>query len=253
MLLTKNISMLLVLILTGILLGGCDDSPREFAVNKHFLSSNEDVFDLSRVVFVELSDDTGNPRQAWSMTLELQKFLQDKDFHTDCVRANDARCVDLPLRQLSALSLEQLNMMRKDLQCDAILFGRLTHFQPYPKLQIGVYAKLINLRDGKTVWAIDRVWDTTQRDTEDRIKYFVDLHMRTGYGPGKGRLALISPRMMQTYVAWEIARTIPSRNEVYKQQRDASMKRESSFIGKNLKKVVRFAGKTLSSSEGRRQ
>ncbi len=247
--------MILALVLAGALLGGCQqEPPREFAVNKHFLSSNEDVFDLSRVVFVELADDTGNPKQAWSMTSELHKLLQDKDFHTDRVKVNDERCIDLPLRQLQALSLEQLHMMRRDLKCDAILFGRLTHFQPYPKLQVGVYARLINLRDGKTVWAIDRVWDTTDKEVEERIKYFSDMHMRSGYGPERGRLALISPRMMQTYVAWEISRTIPSRNEVYQQQqRDDAAGNKPSLIKKSLRKIARIVRNSLSSPEGRRQ
>lgn len=194
---------------------GCTQPQAKPPVMRHFLSSPQDVLSVSRVVFVELSEDIGYPRQAQSMTDEICKALNSKDFHVDKIRLSDPRCRDLPLKQIDAFSIQQLQQMREDLRCEAVLFGRVTQFQPYPKLQTAVYLKLLNLRDGKLIWAMDAVWDTTEKETERRVKYFFENKMRSGYGPDRARLALMSPRMFQKYVAWEVARTIPTRRELY--------------------------------------
>jgi len=198
-------------------LGGCAGSgPPKL---RHFLSSQREMLGVTRVVFLEFSQDTGYPSETRAMTEAVFKALQHKDFHVDVLRPTDPACRDLNMEQLEAFTLEQLDAIRRALKCDAVMFGRMTDFKPYPKLQGGLFMKVINLRNGELVWAIEHIWDTTDKVVEQRVNYFFEKEMRGGYGPHKGRLALISPRMFQKFVAWEVARTIPSRAELAEEAR----------------------------------
>jgi len=197
-------------------LGGCAAEPYKL---RHYLSSQREVLGVTRVVFIEFSQGTGYPSETRAMTEAVFRALQHKDFHLDVIRPTDPACRDLNMDQLEAFSIAQLDEIRRALKCDAVLFGRMTDFKPYPKLQVGLFMKLMNLRSGELVWAIEHIWDSTDKVVEQRVNYFFDKEMRSGYGPHKGRLALISPRMFQKFVAWEVAKTIPSRAELAEEAR----------------------------------
>jgi len=209
-------SIAVALLLVGSSLCGCATEPVKL---RHFLSSERELLGVTRVVFIEFSQDTGYASETRSMTEAVFRSLQHKDFHIDVMRPTDPACRDLNMDQWEAFSIGQLDEIRQSLKCDAVLFGRMTDFKPYPKLQVGLFMKLINLRSGELVWAIEHIWDSTDKVVEKRVNYFFEKEMRTGYGPHKGRLALISPRMFQKFVAWEVAKTIPCRAEIAEEQR----------------------------------
>ena len=77
-----------------------------------------------------------------------------------------------------------------------------------PRMQIGLYLQLLDLRRGRLVWGLDHTWDTTDRATEQRIKAFFRSRMRDGYGPLDWRMAVTSPKVFQKFVACEVAETL---------------------------------------------
>jgi hypothetical protein len=178
-----------------------------------FLSSRRDVLRTRRVVFVELMPEgTCPPQIARDATDALLHAVQRKRlFHVDVIRRTEPMCRDLPLDRLEALTIEHLAEMRESLGCDAVLFGRAGRFQPYPRMQLGLYVKLINLRDGKLVWGIDEFWDTTALKTQRRIQRYFRREVRDGYEPLGWELILQSPRAFQQFVAYEAAGTLPDR------------------------------------------
>ena len=187
-----------------------DPPDREVAF---FLSSRQDVLRLRRVVFVELSARGETlPETAWDTTQALASAVQDKRlFHLDVVRRADPRCRDLSLDRLEPLTLQQLAQMRQDLNCDAVMFGHVNHFQPFPRMQLGLSLKLMDLKDGKLVWGIDNIWDSTTKETERAIKKYFHEKVRSGYDPLGYELVLKSPRAFQKFVAYEAAETLPPR------------------------------------------
>jgi len=192
-------------------LGGCRRTAR--APDEQigfFLSSRQDLQRTARVVLVELASvDECPPQIARDTTQALASAIQARQlFHVDVVRRTDPLCRDLPIEGVEALTLPELAAIRDALGCDAVLFGRVSHFQPFPRMQIGLYLKLIHLRDGKLVWGVDHVWDTTDRTTELRIEEYFRHVVRSGYDPLGPELVFKSPRAFQRFVAWEVAGTL---------------------------------------------
>lgn len=170
---------------------------------------NGDVYRIKRVCFVQLAENTGYPDIARRMTQSLKQALQERGmFHVDVVRADHPDLRDLDLTKREPYTIRELAQMRQDLHCDAILFGQITHFQPYPSQQVGLYLRLIDLRDGQLVWAIDDVWDTTQRETVARIRRYFFLNMRSDYEPVGDELAVMSTEAFQKFVSVEVTDTL---------------------------------------------
>ena len=190
--------------------GGCQPAPRPVSagINCH-LPSPRDLAGLHRVVFVELDDASGHPGVARSATRALYKSIQARRlFHVDVIWRDDPVCRDLPLDKREAFTLADLTSIRQELRCDALLFGRITNFLPYPRMQMGLYLRLLDLKGGKLLWAVDHMWDMTDREVELRAEGFYEGRMRDLYGPAKSDVLLMSPAAFHRFVAFEISQTL---------------------------------------------
>jgi hypothetical protein len=176
----------------------------------HYLSSPQDLTRLRRVVFLELAGLDSAPRVAGEMTVALAHAIQARRlFHVDVVSRQDPICQTLSLDGRAGFTLEQLRDMRRAFKCDGIIIGEVRNFRPYPSMQVGLYLRLMDLRNGRLVWAIDNVWDTREKDTEQRIRKFFNKQMRGGYRPINWWVAMVSPKIFEKFVAFETADTLP--------------------------------------------
>ena len=98
--------------------------------------------------------------------------------------------------------------MRKALNCNALLVGTVTAYQPYPHLSIGLRLKLIDLEDGQLLWAFEQIWDTTDKTTEKRIKDYFQAQIRSGITPLHEQLVVVSSLKFVKFVAYEVAETM---------------------------------------------
>ena len=194
---------------------GCDKAERS-AVN-YYLRSPEALEGMHKVVLIDLAPAEGrDARMVPRLTDELCQAIQNRRvFHVEVIHRDDPICEDLPLYKRGAYTLRELADIRKALKADGILIGKISKFQPYPRMQIAVFAQLFDLKEGSLVWAVDEVWDTTDKETARRIRTYFRKGMRTGYDPYDWELAMVSPRIFAKFVAYEIARTLrpPERPE----------------------------------------
>ncbi len=194
-------------------LAGCSQPPPppRVAPIGFALPSPRVVAGLRRVVFVELHGGRAcSPGIARSTTHALADAVAARKlFHVDVLHREDAACRDLPLDRLDALTLEELSLIRKTLRCDAVMFGRITRFAPFPRMQLGLYVKLLDLKKGMLAWGVDHVWDSTEREVERRIQWYFCTEVRDGYEPIGHDLVLKSPRAFQRFVSHEAAGTLP--------------------------------------------
>lgn len=177
------------------------------------LKSPRDVMRLRRVVFIELDAAGGCEADvACGLTRALSSAIQAKGlFHVDVVRRTDPMCRGLSLENMGALRLDEIAQLRDAVQCDAVLLGRVSHFQPFPRMQLGLVLKLMDLKDGELVWGVEQIWDTTSRGTERRIRRYFRSQVRSGYDPLGHELVLKSPRAFERFIAHEVADTLPRR------------------------------------------
>lgn len=175
----------------------------------HYADPQGRLLEVDRVVLVPLSNETDYPSMAGGMTEELFRAVQCQGlFHVELAPPELAGTKP-PGDAGKAFSLEELARMRHLLKTDAVLVGAVTQYQPHPRMQTGLYLRLLDLRDGRVLWAVDHVWDAADRGTQDRMRFFYATHVGRGQAPVDWHLATVSPRAFQQFAAWEVARTLP--------------------------------------------
>lgn len=200
---------MIVLPLTAVLLTviGCSEY-EPMGVN-YYRAGDADVEKVSRVVFVNLVEDVGYPEIADRMTNALQEaMLQRGLFRVDVISLDHADLRDLNMTKRDPYTVGELASIRKSLRCDAILFGKMIRYQPYPGTQIGLYMRLVDLKNGKLLWAVDDTWDTTNRNTYRQIQDFYFDRMRDTYDPAGSDMGVMSTDGFQKFVAYQVVTTM---------------------------------------------
>ncbi|MHC4640041.1 MAG: hypothetical protein ACYS32_00250 [Planctomycetota bacterium] len=186
----------------------------------YYLNPDKDVSTVGRTALVELNNNSGYPQIPADVTEALFQALQKRQrFGLALVRQNNPawRSLQLDLNpdtQTQGMTIpptytqDQLNAIRKTLKCDAVLVGTITQFKPYPHMAIGLRMQLLDLRDGRLLWALEQIWDSSDKTTEYRIDSYFQYQMRTGYAPLREQLIAISPLEFIKFVAYEVAATL---------------------------------------------
>ena len=200
----------LFLALSAIVLAGCSiyEVPRQ-AANYYYLDSDKDLASIGRVAIIELTNESSYPQISSEVTEVLFHSFQKRQlFGLSIVYLNDPAWRSLQLDVNSTYTLEQLLAIRKALKCDAVLVGTVTGYQPFPHMSIGLNLKLIDLRDGQLIWALEQVWDTADKTTEFNIKRYFEKQLRSDFAPLHERLMSLSPIEFIKFVAYEVAETL---------------------------------------------
>lgn len=180
--------------------------PGHFYVNR-----NADMVTTNRVAIFEFDNDTTNSKYSATLTSAVTEALRKRHiFAISTLYHADPAWRSLDLADTSSYSLQELAAIRRQLKADAVLFGSITEYRPFPHLTTAIRLRMVDLRDGKLIWAIEQVWDSTDKRVEQRMKVFFDHEMRSGYRPLDWQLLLTSPRAFDKFIAFEIARTLPA-------------------------------------------
>ena len=206
-----------------IVTSGCQQTSQRPLSDYSYLEADRPIEKTGRITLIELSCDSTPPQIATDVTDALFEAMQKKRvFGLTVVRRDDPALESLQLDHSGTYTLEQLSAMRKTLQCDAVLTGEITVFKPYPHLDLGLRLKLIDLTDGQLIWAMEYVWDTTDKATRDRIDRYYTDHTLVGFSSLQERLGTISQIKFFKFVAYETSRTLHTQPPVNKQNIEVS-------------------------------
>ena len=159
---------------------------------------------IRTVCLVELHNNATYPQISGDVTDSLYQTLQKKQlFSLSLLRQTDTAWKTLEIQPGSPYTLEQLLAARKMLGVDAALVGTVTSYTPYPHMAMGLQMKLIDLRDGQVVWAVEQIWDTADKATEERIKKYFEKQLRSGFSPLGEQLAAISSINFVRFVTYD--------------------------------------------------
>ncbi len=174
----------------------------------YYPSTSKNLQTIRTVCLVELHNNSAYPQISGDVTESLHQALQKQHlFGLSLLRQSDVVWKNLQIRPDSAYTLEQLLATRKMLGVDAVLIGTVTSYTPYPHMAMGLQLKLIDLRDGRLAWAIEQVWDTADKTTEERIKKYFEQQMRPGFSPLGEQLAVLSSINFVRFVTYDVADT----------------------------------------------
>jgi hypothetical protein len=175
----------------------------------YYVNPQKNLPKVGKVVLVELDNNSTYPQISADVTDALFQALQKKQvFSVTTITQKDPVWRSLQVDPHARHSLEQLTAMRGALNCNAVLTGTITSYQPYPHLSIGLRLKLIDLSDGQLLWAFEQIWDTTDKTTEKRIKDYFQAQIRSGITPLHEQLVVVSSLKFVKFVAYEVAKTM---------------------------------------------
>jgi len=173
-----------------------------------------DLQTVRTLCLVELRNNTAYPQISADVTDSLYQALQKKQIPgLSMLHQNEAAWRNLKIRPDTDFTLEQLLETRKILGVDAVIIGTITSFSPYPHMAMGIQMKLIDLRDGRVICAIEQIWDTADKATEKRIKKYFEKQLRQGFAPLDEKLATLSTINFVRFVTYDVAETLkPEKN-----------------------------------------
>jgi len=204
-----------ILLLLPVLLSGCGfNAAYKPAANYYYLNPNKDLSTIGRTALVELGNDSAFLQISADVTEALYQALQKKQlFGLTVIRQSNPVWRKLQLDLNSTYTLEQLSAMRKTLNCDAVLIGTVTGFEPFPHLTIGLRLKLVDLADGQLLWGLEQIWDTTDKTTQDRIKNYYRHCILPGFETLQEKLGTVSSLRFLKFVAYETSETLQPKRD----------------------------------------
>lgn len=104
-----------------------------------------------------------------------------------------------------------LKRISEELDCEAVLFGRLTQYRPYPPLAVGWEFKLIRASSAGVLWAADELVDAGEKSEADRALQYERQRTKRLFGVDKGDLILVSPARFGQYSLNTLFSTLPDR------------------------------------------
>jgi TolB-like protein len=196
-----------------VLLGGCTilKKPAPQPQVQFYIDKTHDFSAIGKIAVLELEDESvSSPELAKTLTQNLADTLGKKQlFSIRTVYRSDPEWKSCNLDQVNILSSQDMEHIAKQLKVDAILVGTITRYRPYPQLLTAMRFKMVDLRSGRLLWAMENVWDSTDKNAEQRIQSFFKTQMRTGYQPMNWQFVTNSPSAFQKFVMYEVVSTLP--------------------------------------------
>ena len=207
---TRHTRHIMMILLLELFLSGCGFYKAPLPDTAYcYLNPDKNLFDVGKVVIIELNNDSTYPQASVDVTEALFQELQKKQlFSLRVVPQNDPAWRSLQLDLDSSYTLERLFAVRKTLSCDAMLIGTITRYKPYPHMVVGLRLKLVDLKDGQLLWAIENVWDVADKVTECRIKDYFRNKLRSGSDNLREKLVMVSQIEFIKFVASQSADTM---------------------------------------------
>lgn len=202
---------IVIMVVVGLLAGcGLRYRPATPVMGNYYLNPQRNISSVSKAVVVELENFSSQPEAARRFTDALCEALGKRGlFGLEVIYRSDELYRSLQLDSAEWWDLEKLAAIRQATGADAVVTGAVTEYRPYPHTAAGLKVRLVDLRNGELLWAIQQVWDSSDRAVEQRMRYFFQSQMRDDYEPLNWRLAVMSERHFRKFVAYETARTLP--------------------------------------------
>ena len=198
------------IIIISALLAGCTYYPDSHQKSDYYyINPQKDLFSVGKVAIVELENNSSSPQIAQEATEAIFQAMQKKQiFSINVVQQSDPAWKNLNLDINSKYDTKKFSDIQDALKCNAALLGTITHYQPFPHMAIGLRLKLIDLEDGKLLWALEQIWDTADKSTEKCIKNYFQYQVRQGDSPLGAQVVTISTSKFVKFVAYEVSETM---------------------------------------------
>ncbi|MHC5146714.1 MAG: hypothetical protein ACYSOK_06415 [Planctomycetota bacterium] len=176
----------------------------------YYLDDQGNFNSVDRVVLLELENQSARVELPEQLTQAMADSLGKKHlFSIHTINRMDPYWSRLNLDEIEASSPEDLASIGQELNVDAVVFGTIKRYRSYPHLLMALHLKMLDVRTGRLLWAMEQVWDSTDRQVELRMKEYYKKEVRQGYQPLDWKIMVTSPRAFNKFVVYEIGQTLP--------------------------------------------
>lgn len=109
------------------------------------------------------------------------------------------------------LPADIFTVLKHALDCDAVLFGRVTQYRAYPPLTVGFSFKLVEVGSAEFVWAADEVFDSSEPSVVNSARRYQLSREQLPATLADSRSILNSPGGFGRYAANSVFQTLPAR------------------------------------------
>lgn len=114
-------------------------------------------------------------------------------------------------RAEETLPASLLHQLHEQLDCDAVMFSRLTQYRPYAPLAVGLSLKLADIEKGDLLWAADEVVDASEPTVVNGARRYQLVREQLPSSLADSRSILNSPSTFGRYAANAVLQSLPAR------------------------------------------
>lgn len=209
----KN-SILIFVFSLYLLVSGCTyDLARPSQVNQndyYYVRPGTYFGGIGKVALFEPLDETHSQDLSTAfMRIQAKELRKLHTFSVMPVYKSDAYWYNFENTVNGEYDTDVLDAIRKAYGVNAVIFGVITQYESFPKLNIGLRLRMLDLRTGKILWGVENVWDTNDLSTQKQMCEYYKANLKKSFEPLGAEILEVSPREFGKFVATEIASTIP--------------------------------------------
>ncbi len=182
---------------------------RTFVATNYFIHPEFEEFQIRRVIVAPFTNETGyHQAQDILEPIFISEWLKVNRFEV-IPATGEARdqLAKFDLREKGMFYKLHLYDLAKRYNADAIMFVSITSYSPYDPCRIGINAQLIHTYSGVVTWALNEVYDGSQRDVENLATQYYYEHVRFSHPLEDYQIMMISPRYFAQMVAYDVGGT----------------------------------------------
>jgi len=148
----------------------------------------------------------------------LAELIKTKKFEAVSVSPEDLRSQTGRLNWTGAeiLPADFLDSLQRVYGCHAVLFCQLTVFRAYTPLAVGWRMKLVDVRTGQILWAVDKIFDAEQPKVLKQARRYHFGGPWFAHDSSNDQQVENSPRQFGQYTITQVLSTLPNRKEMTK-------------------------------------
>ena len=182
--------------------------------NHKYLSCREITLHFTRVALLPcFHHDSDNSILNFCDEIFFQELAQERIFEIIQLSTNDLQSLvgEKRLSSSSRLPANFLKIIEDFTGANGILFVDLDSYKPFRPMSLGVRSKLIDLKSGEFMWAIDETFDAGHASVIVGATEYQEVAQVRALSKRTNGSVLQSPRNFTKYVASTIFSTLPKR------------------------------------------
>lgn len=184
--------------------GGCqiERAPEPKAINC-YLAERADLANVRRIMVLPFTPADGVQADCQmvrdAFVAELQKLRRFEVVPLP-VSAEEDDVLNASIHR-GRLSTDAMVRLCTRYHLDGVMVGTVTNWRAYQPPHLGLRTQLVSVHSGATVWAVDAMYDTSDRTTISDLRHYAQTYQQDDGNLHGWEMNMLAPTRFTTYVA----------------------------------------------------